>query len=133
MRPDWLTAVIDSKKEENIPRFDWAEVQNLSGNRKHEFTTKHKHRFEEGHLQIVVMKARNIHPETFSSEPDHYVQITMGEQRATSGTVRADPNPEWDFQMGIQISQNTPKYIHFEVFDKKLRRYILGLYLGYEL
>ena len=74
----WLEAVIDSKTEAG-------EVQDLSVSRKHEFTTKHKHRIEEGHLQIIVMKARNIHPKTFSSELDPYVHITMGEGKATSG------------------------------------------------
>ena len=117
MRPSWLEAVIDSKTEAG-------EVQDLSVSRKHEFTTKHKHRIKEGHLEIIVMKARNIHPKTFSSELDPYVHITMGEQKATSGiasrhglTVKGDPNPEWDFLMGFQISQNTPKTIKFEVFD----------------
>ena len=117
----WLEAVIDSKTEAG-------EVQDLSVSRKHEFTTKHKHRFEEGQLQIVVMKARNIHPKTFFSEPDPYVHITMGKQKATSGTVRGDPNPEWDFLMGFQISQNTPKTIKFEVFDENFNR---SIPLGY--
>ena len=128
MRPAWLTAVIDSKKEAG-------KGQNLSGNRKHEFTTKHKHRIKEGHLEIIVMKARNIHPKTFSSELDPYVQFIMGEQKARSGiasrhglTVKGDPNPEWDWGIGRQIGQNKPKIIKFEVFDKQLGR---SIPLGY--
>ena len=95
-----------------------------------EADAKHEKSFEAGQLIITVLKASHIHHKTFYREPDPYVQITVGEQKAISSTVRGNSNPEWNFQTTFQVDQNTPKTIKVEVFDENGNRSI-PIPLGY--
>ena len=72
-----------------------------------EADAKHEKSFEAGQLIITVLEAGNIRHKTFCREPDPYVQITVGKQKATSKTVRGNPNPEWTFKQLFKLSKYT--------------------------
>merc|ERR1711892_1648825 len=71
----------------------------------------------EGQLVITVYKARDIEKKSLFGKADPYVKMTLGKQKAKSGTVKNNHNPEWNFKAIFDVDQNSSEGINIEVFD----------------
>merc|ERR1739838_492616 len=72
---------------------------------------------EAGQVVLTVYKARDIEKKGMLGKADPYVKITLGKQKARSGTVKNNHNPEWNFKTIFDVDQNTSEGINIEVFD----------------
>merc|ERR1711892_616938 len=72
---------------------------------------------EAGQVVLTVYKARDIEKKGMLGKADPYVKIILGKQKARSGTVKNNHNPEWNFKTTFDVDQNTSEGINIEVFD----------------
>merc|ERR1712106_844286 len=70
-----------------------------------------------GQVVITVYKARDIEKKGMFGKADPYVKMTLGKQKAKSGTVKNNHNPEWNFKAIFDVDQNSSEGINIEVFD----------------
>merc|ERR1712106_225660 len=70
-----------------------------------------------GQVVITVYKARDIEKKGMFGKADPYVKMTLGKQKAKSGTVNNNHNPEWNFKSTFDVDQNTTEGLNIAVFD----------------
>merc|ERR1712128_258101 len=73
---------------------------------------------ESGQVIITVYKAKDIGKKGKFGKADPYVNMTLGEQKAKSATVKNNHNPEWNFKATFDVDQNTKEGINIAVFDE---------------
>merc|ERR1711962_1763087 len=68
-------------------------------------------------IKMTVLRGRNLEKQTFG-QPDPYVILSYGEQVEKSKVVKGNLNPEWSLEKIFTVTQNSPKEILIEVYDK---------------
>merc|ERR1712089_32318 len=68
-------------------------------------------------IKMTVLRGRNLEKQTFG-KPDPYVILSYGEQVEKSKVVKGNLNPEWSLEKIFTVTQNSPKEILIEVYDK---------------
>merc|ERR1712106_341803 len=72
---------------------------------------------EAGQIIITVYRAKDIEKKGMLGKADPYVKLTLGKQKAKSGTVKNNHNPDWNFKAIFYVDQNSSEGINIEVFD----------------
>ena len=75
---------------------------------------------EKGHERqfvVTVHKAKKLEKRGFFGKGDHYVVLTIGDQKYKSETISNNQNPEWQFQSTVTLNETITSKIKLEVFD----------------
>merc|ERR1712106_434857 len=72
---------------------------------------------EAGQIIITVYRAKDIEKKGMLGKADPYVKLTLGKQKAKSGTVKNNHNPDWNFKATFDVEPNSSESIDIEVFD----------------
>merc|ERR1711981_381710 len=74
----------------------------------------------EGSIQLTVKKARNLEKKGMLGKADPYAKISLGKQTSKSQTIDNNQNPEWNYDVILDILKDSPEEITVEVFDKDI-------------
>jgi len=73
-----------------------------------------------GELAFSVFQARDLEKDGLWGKADPYVLVTLGDQKAKSGTVGNTQNPIWNFTANLMVDETTPQNLLLEVYDADL-------------
>ena len=74
----------------------------------------------EGSLHLTVIKARDLQKKGMFGKADPYTKITLGKQTFKSPTIDNNQNPEWKYDVTLQILKDSPEEVTIEVFDEDI-------------
>ena len=72
----------------------------------------------ERQVTITVHKAKKLQKKGLMGKADPYVQLTLGEKKLKSKTVKNNQNPEWKFEARFTLNKSSQHLLTLEVFDE---------------
>merc|ERR1712080_387479 len=74
----------------------------------------------EGSIHLIVVKARDLQKKGMFGKADPYTKVTLGKQTYKSPTIDNNQNPEWNYDVSLDILKDSPEEVLIEVFDEDI-------------
>jgi Ca2+-dependent lipid-binding protein len=72
----------------------------------------------EGTLHVTIYKAKNLEKTDFIGKSDPYAVIEFGKQSFSTKTVKNNQNPEWNYDVTLDITKDIPDTLQLEIWDE---------------
>merc|ERR1711913_243537 len=74
----------------------------------------------EGTIHLIVKKAKDLEKKGMFGKADPYTKITLGKQSFKSPTIDNNQNPEWNYNVTLELLKDSPEDLTLEVFDEDI-------------
>jgi Ca2+-dependent lipid-binding protein len=73
-----------------------------------------------GCVYLTLHKARDLQKKGLFGKADPYVSVNLGDQVFKTKTINNNHNPEWNYNVTLDISEESPDQVILQVFDEDI-------------